>query len=88
MNQSQVATYRKRPVEVQAIRLFRENVGEVAAWCGGTVMASKDTTIVLIQTLEGLMEAREFDWVVRGVVGEFYPVRADVFSETYEAVAE
>lgn len=39
---------------------------------------------VLIATLEGVMKAKPGDWVVRGVVGEFYPVRDDIFRETYE----
>ena len=41
---------------------------------------------LLIPTLEGLMTAREGDWVIRGVKGELYPVKSDIFEQTYEAV--
>lgn len=39
---------------------------------------------LLIATLEGLMKAEAFDWIIRGVAGEFYPCRPDVFAATYE----
>ena len=39
---------------------------------------------LLIPTLEGLMVARENDWVIRGVKGEFYPCKPDIFEQTYE----
>jgi hypothetical protein len=41
-----------------------------------------------IDTLEGVMSALPGDWIIRGVVGEFYPCRDDVFQATYEAVSE
>jgi hypothetical protein len=41
-----------------------------------------------IPTLEGLHLARENDWVIKGVKGEFYPCKPDIFEQTYEAVTE
>lgn len=41
-----------------------------------------------IPTLEGLMLATQDDWVIRGVKGELYPCKPDIFEATYEAVAE
>lgn len=41
---------------------------------------------LLIPTLEGLMVARENDWVIKGVQGEFYPCKPDIFEQTYEPV--
>ena len=41
-----------------------------------------------ISTLEGDMFADEGDWIIRGVAGEFYPCKPDIFAETYEAVSE
>lgn len=38
-----------------------------------------------ILTLEGVMTAQPTDWIIKGVKGEFYPIRADVFRATYEA---
>lgn len=40
-----------------------------------------------IPTLEGIMYAREGDWVIRGVAGELYPCKPDIFEATYEPVA-
>ena len=41
---------------------------------------------VLIDTLEGTMRANPGDWIIRGVKGEFYPCKSDIFEATYEAV--
>jgi len=41
---------------------------------------------LLIPTLEGLMLARQNDWIIRGVKGELYPCKPDIFEATYEAV--
>ena len=41
-----------------------------------------------IPTLEGVMVARERDWIIRGVAGEFYPCKPDIFEATYEPVVE
>jgi hypothetical protein len=43
---------------------------------------------ILIPTLEGLMIGREGDWIIRGVKGEFYPCKADIFEATYDPVTE
>jgi len=45
----------------------------------------KDTAI---DTLEGRMQAKAGDWLIKGVKGELYPVRRDIFEETYEIVSE
>ncbi|MDZ7918112.1 MAG: hypothetical protein U5O16_40930 [Rhodococcus sp. (in: high G+C Gram-positive bacteria)] len=41
---------------------------------------------VVIRTLEGTMRATLSDWIIRGVQGEFYPCKPDIFAQTYEAV--
>ena len=43
---------------------------------------------ILIPTLEGLMVGRQNDWVIKGIKGELYPCKPDIFTETYEAVLE
>ena len=43
---------------------------------------------LLIATLEGVMRASIGDWIIRGVAGEFYPCRGDIFEATYEGVAD
>ena len=98
--------YRKKPVVIEAVQVTRENVADVAAWCGGRVIEiakpgdPSDVYIALeIPTLEGLMRADTFhestwdgqryqggDYVLKGVRGEFYPCKPDIFRETYEVV--
>lgn len=46
-----------------------------------------ETPIMLIRTLEGTMAASPGDWIIRGVEGEFYPCKPDIFMATYEPVA-
>lgn len=91
--------YRKKPVEVEAMRFTaKQSPGlgyEIAAWCGGRfnseVKPSDYTDVrytISIPTLEGVMTASEGDYVIRGVNGEFYPCKPDIFEKTYEAVGD
>lgn len=41
--------------------------------------------VIDIYTLEGVMEATRNDWIIRGIQGEFYPCKPDIFEETYDA---
>lgn len=41
---------------------------------------------MVIATMEGLMQAKPGDWIIRGVQGEFYPCKPDIFEQTYEKV--
>lgn len=70
----------------------------IAEWCGGTsqMMLTDDEPSpnvrnlygahMIVKTLEGEMIARPGDWIIRGVKGEFYPCKPDIFADTYEAV--
>lgn len=81
------ARYRKKPVEIEAIRLvetlpldvFWEFVGDIEG-------IEFDEHGVTIDTLEGRMTARPGDWIIRGVKGELYPCKPEIFEATYEAV--
>lgn len=93
--------FRKRPVEVDA-RQFASNGPALAEWCGGRYRPTRDEIIAAngetaqsadpqhidIETLEGRMRADVGDWIVRGVQGEFYPVKPDIFEATYEPLGE
>lgn len=46
------------------------------------------TYTIVIPTLEGELEARPGDWIIKGVKGEFYPCKPDIFAATYDAVDE
>ena len=49
---------------------------------------ASDRMGLLIPTLEGLMVASENDWIIKGVKGEFYPCKPDIFEQTYELVED
>ena len=89
--------YRKKPVVINAIQLLlrdKQNAGEldkifkflnmpeatIETPGGGFVDA------VNIPTLEGSMKALPGDWIIRGIEGEVYPCKPDIFEATYEVV--
>lgn len=77
--------YRKKPVVIDAMLW----VGDLrAAMAFITVDFSVDdlTRALYIPTLEGEMRADLGDWIIKGVKGEFYPCRDDIFEATYEEV--
>lgn len=84
--------YRKKPVEIEAMQLWAENAYDAAEWCGATVTGTfgpdlkPRLPILTIPTLEGDMQARRGDFIIKGVQGEFYPCKPDIFAATYEAV--
>jgi hypothetical protein len=81
--------YRKKPIEIEAMRFHGTNGREVAGW---VISNAQDAQLnrgeVLIMTLEGIMHASPGDYVIRGVQGEFYPCKPDIFDATYEPVTE
>lgn len=87
--------FRKLPIEVEAEYLpdpaiskaNRDRFKAIAKWCGGRIATDAvDGKVILVETLEGDMKALPGDWIIKGVAGEFYPCRADIFAATYEAV--
>ncbi|NOD65762.1 hypothetical protein [Ruegeria sp. HKCCD6109] len=83
-----MAKYRKKPVVIEA-RLFTGGKGhkDLCEWCGATpIKDGREVVSLLIPTREGDMRADIGDFIIKGVAGEFYPCKADIFAETYEAV--
>lgn len=80
--------FRKKAVNVEARQVNFANIDQVAKWCNGFVKRREDNyePRIEIMTLEGLITARLGDWVIKGVAGEFYPCRDDIFQMTYEPV--
>ena len=87
--------YRKKPVVIEAMRFDTSSYSamtEVARWCGGLICseAKSDWTDAAywldIPTLEGVMKASPGDYIIRGVQGEFYPCKPNIFEDTYEVV--
>jgi hypothetical protein len=95
-DQTEPTRWRKAPVEVDAIQLRDDNSQAVARFTSGSTTnaalarADRDRynrVYVEIYTLEGTMRANEGDWIIRGVKGELYPCRDDIFRMTYEPVS-
>jgi len=81
--------YRKKPVEIEAIQLTRDSFRAAVRFVpiDQFSAASEDDeghVYVDIRTLEGVMRANEGDWIIRGVKGEHYPCKPDIFAATYE----
>lgn len=91
--------YRKKPVVIEAMQFTVASGVELVSWlerhdvdygyecknlheCSGT----PDGHIIRLPTLEGTMTAEIGDYIIRGVQGEFYPCKPDIFKETYEEV--
>lgn len=91
-----VQKFRKKPVEIEAVHHDGtvESAHAVMAWADpltlGTVLTvpekGTERWTVVIETLEGAMAASPGDWIIRGVQGEFYPCKPDIFEQTYEEV--
>lgn len=89
-----VCKFRKRPVEVEAIRWGGGNDDELVEWTGGRFrhpIAGPGRSTAERQVFDELhatwVTVNLDDWVIRGVQGEFYPIRPDVLEATYEPVS-
>ena len=87
-----MAKYRKKPVVVEAIQLEDLEVYTLMSiqhlvGLGKDIFEVKGDGLI-IKTLEGDMRASIGDWIIKGVQGELYPCKPDIFEKTYEKVAE
>jgi hypothetical protein len=89
-----MARFRKKPVVIEAVQWIGSNItevlnfgmtGPVPLW-GDDYSVNREASQVSILTSEGKMTASLNDWIIRGVKGEFYPCKPDIFAATYEAV--
>lgn len=84
--------FRKKPVVIEARRFDQIGITDqevLADWCNGKLAGIKlgpTDRIILIQTREGEMTANHGDWIIKGIKGEFYPCKPDIFTATYEPV--
>ena len=79
-----MAKYRKKPVIIDAIQFTGENFEEIKQF--GVQGFNAGIRNMVIKTLEGEMTVLSGDWIVKGVKGEFYPCKPDIFEKTYEEV--
>lgn len=77
--------FRKKPVVIEAVQ-FSGDVGapEIMALDLACEHVPGVGDCMLIRTLEGTMRATPGDWIIRGVKGELYPCKPDIFAATYE----
>lgn len=81
--------FRKKPVEIEAMQFNNETKDKCFNFVRCSCSADRDDNghpILRIQTLEGVMTVSAGDWIIKGVVGEFYPCKPDIFEQTYEQV--
>ena len=76
--------YRKKPVVVEAVQWTGENHAEMCEFIDPEVFEIKPKEGLIIHTLEGDHHASPGDYIIKGVNGEFYPCKPDIFAKTYE----
>lgn len=95
-----IKKYIKKPVQIEAIQLTKENIVEVFDFLDEANYKETKSAEELedfnqmmlkqgyieIETLEGIMKASFGDYIIKGVKGEFYPCKPDIFQATYEEV--
>lgn len=83
--------YRKRPVVIEAVKYNGLNLVEIQKFIGESLETdfydngvTAPILSLIIPTLEGDMKAKPGDYIIKGVNGEFYPCKPDIFEKTYE----
>jgi len=81
-----MSKYVKKPIVIDAIRFTKDNYKE----CEQFLEGNYDNTLNYpnIKTLEGTMTVSEGDWIIKGIKGEFYPCKPDIFNMTYNPYVE
>jgi hypothetical protein len=78
--------YTKKPVTIDAVQWTGKNKEEILKFCTKGYLQYSNEKLeaeLKIQTLEGLMTATVGDYIIKGIIGEFYPCRESIFLETY-----
>jgi len=80
--------FRKKSVIIEAIQFTEEDKDRAFNWVNCTRYPDWefDTPILVIKTLEGNMVVHPGDWIIKGINGEFYPCKPDMFQKTYELI--
>lgn len=80
-----IKKYVKKAIVIEAIQINPLNVNEVEEFVGGDFGKDREGNNV-IATLEGAMKVSMMDYVIKGIQGEFYPCKPEIFEKTYEEV--
>lgn len=85
-----VKKYRTKPCEIEAVQWNGGNLDEVREFVGLSLVSWEikmgDCFNLIIRTLEGDMKASLYDYIIKGLRGEFYPCKPDVFEKKYELI--
>ena len=84
-----IKTYVKKPIKIEAIQYLGTNIDEIENFIDNPVIKyySSDRDYAIgIPTLEGIMKASVGDYIIKGVQGECYPYKPDIFKLTYDEV--
>lgn len=78
--------FRKKPVVIEAVQFTGSNCIECIRFMGGPWqnIDLHETDTPCVNTLEGTLHASPGDWIIKGVAGEFYPCKPDIFAATYD----
>lgn len=77
--------YKTKPCEIEAIQYTGNNLIEILDWGQGKILWN-DVDDLFVDTLEGRMKANINDYIIKGLRGEYYPCKPDVFNKKYEAI--
>lgn len=88
--------FRKKPVQIEARLLTVGTQHDIIAWLAEYGVEAKQWSKppmraisgLIIPTLESPHEASYGDWIIKGIAGEFYPCKPEIFSESYEEVQD
>lgn len=75
--------FRKKPVVIEAVQ-FDGTLASVEGMLIPSCSQDLGSATLEIETLEGVMTAQPGDWIIKGVKGEFYPCKPDIFAATYD----
>ncbi len=75
--------YVKKPIPITALKFTGYNVEPLKDFCNALIIAGEE---LYIDTLEGKMKVSKGDYVIKGIRGEFYPCKPDIFEESYVEV--
>lgn len=81
-----IKSYVKKPQKIEAIQYDGTNIEEIQNWCKVHIEIYADINALGIPTLEGIMRASVGDYIIKGIKGEYYPCKPDIFMLTYEEV--
>jgi hypothetical protein len=78
--------FKKKPIIIDAIQYTGDNATEILHWMFPDLENDAEANELTIKTLEGEMKVSKNDWVIKGVNGEFYPCKPDIFDKSYDKI--